>query len=280
MSGLILLASYPKSGNTWLRAMIASLQNGGGAVDINQLSIKNSSATREAFDDLMGIDSSDLTDDEILAARPALHRTMAAMMEPPLILKTHDANLIPPGGDGLLFSPESVARVIHVVRDPRDVAVSWAHHIGKDIDTAIARMADENDRLGSSRIRLNPQLPQFLSSWSRHTESWLDATGYPVLRLRYEEMVAAPLDSCSQIGRFLGLDVSAPVVAGATAAASFPALKAQEEEAGFAERLPASTAPFFRRGTAGGWRDSLTPGQAARIEGDHGPVMRRLGYLP
>jgi hypothetical protein len=61
-------------------------------------------------------------------------------------------------------------------------------------------------------------------------------------------------------------------------AVRFDRLRAAEDQDGFVERQPGMDR-FFRRGIAGGWRDSLSPEQIARIESDHGTMMRRLGYL-
>jgi aryl sulfotransferase len=65
----------------------------------------------------------------------------------------------------------------------------------------------------------------------------------------------------------------------AVAFADFAELKKQELDKGFREApRPQAGGNFFRRGVAGGWRDELSPEQVARIEAEHGPMMRRLGY--
>ncbi len=92
-------------------------------------------------------------------------------------------------------------------------------------------------------------------------------------------MVAHPEGCFSDAARFLGMDAPPYMVAAAVEAVRFEKLSAAEDANGFVER-PNTVTKFFRRGVAGGWRDTLTLEQAARIESDHGPVMRRLGYLP
>ncbi len=277
MTGLVLLASYPKSGNTWVRAALDALERGGAEVDINALAVSTTAANREWFDDFLGIDSADLTEGEMLGLRARMTQALAAQSRPRLMLKTHDAWHAPTGCPPP-FPVGSVAAAVVIVRDPRDVAVSWAHHLGRSIDVAIQRMANSEDCVGRSVSALNLQLPQFLSSWSLHVQGWLDAP-VPLHRINYEDMRADPTATLAALARFLDLPSTAEAIASAVAATSFAKLRGQEEQSGFRER-PDQMVRFFRRGQAGGWRDSLSAAQVARIEQDHGPVMHRLGYLP
>ncbi len=276
MSGIYWLASYPKSGNTWLRLFLESLAAGGAAPDINAVEVTGNAAVREAFDHVLDIESSDLTDDEIARARPRLYEIEACTATAPLLLKAHDA-WHPTPADEPLFPLAATLGAIYLVRDPRDVAVSLAHHMGQSIDQAIERMGDPRATMAMAGKRLPKQLPQHLSTWSGHVASWL---GAPIERLllRYEDMLADPVARFGEAARFLGLDAEPDQIAAAVDAVRFERLRAAEETQGFIEAQP-GVERFFRRGVAGGWRDSLTPAQAARIEAEHGPTMRKLGYL-
>jgi aryl sulfotransferase len=279
MTALTLLTSYPKSGNTWVRAVLDSVQRGGGAIDINaNLAGTSVAAARHLFDRTMGLEASDLTEEEITGAQPLLWPLIAQGGADPCMIKVHDALVPPRPGVEPLFSSSVVAAVVYVARDPRDVAVSFAHHFGTSADDAITWMADPATTLDSIRGWLPKHLPQLVSSWSRHVESWLDTPGLRLHLMRYEDMRTDPQAAFAAVIRFLGLEADASTVARAVAAARFEALRAQEEAAGFLEREPHMDC-FFRRGIVGGWRDSLTPAQAERIVCDHGAMMRRLGYL-
>jgi hypothetical protein len=164
-----------------------------------------------------------------------------------------------------------------VVRDPRDVAVSCAHHFGVDLDSVVAWMGNNDAFLDSATEWLPVQLPQFLASWSRHVESWLDAPDLRLHLVRYEDMQEAPESVFADIARFLKIPFDCQSITKAVAAARFDKLRGQEDEAGFAEREPGAVR-FFRRGIVGAWRDELSAGQAARIVRDHAEVMERLGY--
>lgn len=276
MSGFFWLASYPKSGNTWLRIFLQSLAAGGKEIDINALGLSNNVANRACFDRTLDIESSDLTDDEIARARPAQYAIESLEAKAPLFRKVHDAWGLTPTGTPL-FPPELTRGAIYIVRDPRDVAVSYAHHMGKTVERTITHMENPSARLAMSTRRIPFQLPQHISSWSGHVESWLDAPVRLHL-LKYEDMLARPVASFGKVAHFLGFDVSAATVEAAVNATRFDRLRASEDECGFVERM-SDSARFFRRGIAGGWRDTLSDEQVTRIESEHGSMMRRLGYL-
>lgn len=278
MNGFYWLASYPKSGNTWVRLALDSLARNGAppdfAVHTRFIPI---AANRPVLDDLLDVESSDLTATEAEALRPRLYEAEAQAATAPLLRKVHDAWNLTAAGEPL-FPPAVTLGTVCIVRDPRDVAVSLADHLGKTPDEAIALMADPEATLARHGRRGKTQLPQRLLTWSAHVESWLDAPGMPPpLVLRYEDMVADPAGSLLRVARHLDWTTTPEESERAAAATRFDALRAAEERHGFRERS-LKAARFFRRGVAGGWRDTLAPAQAARIERAHAAVMARLGY--
>jgi aryl sulfotransferase len=273
------LVSYPKSGNTWMRMMLASLLSDGGPIDINQLDIRIGIATFAEMDEFLGIESCELTREEIAAARPALHGAIAAEHDEPLILrKVHDRYWRTPSGDPA-FVPDMSRGAIYLVRDPRDVVISYSHHRGSEIDRVIGQMADDDIALAGATLRGKEQLPQPLGAWNAHVLSWVDQAEIPTLVIRYEDMLSAPTACLAKVCAHLGIDASESGLHAATVATSFDTLSTQENASGFRERLTSATAPFFRQGRAGGWREQLSTAQAERIGRDHREVMTRFGYL-
>jgi aryl sulfotransferase len=116
------------------------------------------------------------------------------------------------------------------------------------VDDIIRLMADPAVELAPAGHSCKRQLPQPLGTWSGHVSSWMEQREVPILVSRYEELQRDPH-------------------AGLRAAA------------GFRERRPESTAPFFRRGVAGDWRGSLSASQQGRIVNDHREMMERFRYL-
>ncbi|HEY0301195.1 MAG TPA: sulfotransferase domain-containing protein [Rhizomicrobium sp.] len=295
MSNRIWLASYPKSGNTWLRMLISCLSwPRDKAFDINAAALRGGLASARApFDDLLLIDSGLLTLDEVDCLRPRLYEELMRpgifedaedddriAGQPVSFVKVHDAYTLTPLGEPLLAGAGGAQGAILIVRDPRDVASSLAHHSASTIDAAIDFMNDAAAGFNRSDMRQRKQFRQLLPGWSGHLASWLDQRDIPVHLLRYEDMKRDTAGTLVGAMAFAGWTVTREAADRAVALAAFADLQAQERATGFTEWVDsaASGRLFFRRGEAGAWTRELTQRQVARIEAAHGPAMARLGY--
>lgn len=276
-SELVWLASYPKSGNTWLRILLANLAAGEDApADINDLSSYGAhAADRDQFEASTLLDSSLLSHEEIDALRPRVYEAIARRSGERQWMKVHDAYRLLPGGEPLLG--ESARAALYLVRDPRDVAVSFAHHDDVPVDTAIAMMETTDYGFCRSRAGLPSQLRQTLRGWSDHVASWLDQHCVPVHVIRYEDLAADAAAAFGAALTFVGYHAAASDIERSIRRSAFRELQRLERIEGFAERESRGS-PFFRAGEAGGWRSILTAEQRARIERSHGAMMDRLGY--
>jgi hypothetical protein len=271
-AGIVWLASFPKSGNTWVRLFLAALRRG---AEVDLASMEGTflmASGRFMIERHLDIGLADLSWQEAAELRPLAYRAMARAAAGPLIMKTHDLRGATPSG-AALFPPDATWGCVHLVRDPRDVCLSLAAHMDATVDAAIAEMGDARSASGPAS---KAQVREFRGSWTTHGESWLTAP-FRRLTLRYEDMVADPLANLAAIARFCCFETAPEAVAAAAAATEFSRLAAREGESGFGERL-SETSRFFRSGTAGQWRDALSPAQIARIEQDHCGLMRRFGY--
>jgi aryl sulfotransferase len=294
LSDVVWLASYPKSGNTWFRMLVANLRQD-KPVDINDLpdSVGIASA-RTWFDGIMLFPSGLLTHEEVDRLRPQVHRAMAADLVPAdpedqtetrlgakRFIKTHDAYTYTVDGEPLLGGGAAAGCAILIVRDPRDVATSLAHHIGRTVDQAIDFMGSDDSSFSGRRDRQTPQLRQRLPTWAGYNTGWIEQADIPVQVVRYEDLKADTPGVLRRALAFAGVEVSEAECEDAARFADFDALKQQEIEKGFREVARAGpNGRFFRRGVAGGWRDELTPAQIARIEGDQAVMMKHFGYHP
>jgi aryl sulfotransferase len=273
LKGIVWVASYPKSGNTWFRLFVDNLRADASApVHINDISHARV-LDRSTFDQLAGVESTDLAPEEIDRLRPRVYETIAEQADGPLFAKVHDAYRLDADRQPL-FTASDACRVVYIVRNPLDVCVSLASHAGTDVDVAIRRMEDDTFRC-EAPWRFERRFREHRSSWSGHVASWLDAP----LRthvLRYEDMKERPFETLSGAVRFLEMDFDRERIRRAIRFSSFEELRQQEERHGFAER---QVGVFFRRGEAGGWREVLSAEQVERVVKRHGDVMRRLGYL-
>lgn len=292
MTRTVWLASYPKSGNTWIRMLVANLSaTDGRPVDINNLPDRGEIASARApFDCLLLIESGLLTYDEVDCLRPRLHEELARgiaddaddmpLERPPVrLVKVHDAYTMTAQGEPLLAGRRGADGAIVIVRDPRDVAPSLAHHNAISIDQAIAFMGNAEAGFCNKPHMQVDQLRQKLSTWSGHVASWLDQSDVPVHLVRYEDLEADTVEVFADALEFAGYPASGASIRRAVELAQFATLQKLEKENGFREApRPHVGGIFFRRGKAGAWRTELSPDQVARIERDHASMMRRLGY--
>ena len=275
---IVWLASYPKSGNTWFRVFLTNLlSESDEPASINDLERTPIASARGVFDSLTGLEASDLTYSEIDSMRPEIYQQISAEAEATRFMKVHDAytlndNKVP------LFPTAASLGAIYFLRNPLDVAVSYAHHSGCSYDKAIAWMSDESHSFCGKPKRLHNQLRQKLLSWSTHPLSWLENPEIPTCLLRYEDMKQEPVATFHKAVTFAGLDYNRQAVEKALALSDFKTLQEQEKKEGFQEKSQSSE-KFFRKGKIGSWREELNDNQAATIIADHRESMRRFGYL-
>jgi hypothetical protein len=177
-----------------------------------------------------------------------------------------------------MFPPEITRGVIYFVRNPLDVAVSFAHHLNLSIDKTIEIMNNPGYAFCDRSGKLQNQLRQRLGTWSNHVKSWIDDSVLPVLVLRYEDMTERTYETFSSAVSFIGLDNKQDIIEKALQLSSFEELRKQEELKGFGEKSPGSGS-FFRKGVAGDWKNVLTSEQINMILQGHAEVMKRFGYI-
>lgn len=150
------------------------------------------------------------------------------------------------------------ARLVHIIRDPRDGAVS-----------GFARF----------RARLPKELtrPQYVASYAKDWASRIAtardvAKGRFYMEIRYEDLHADTLGRAAEIFRFIGVSDNPADVAAATEASSF------ERLSGGRRQGEVDAASHYRRGEVEGWRDELTEEEVHAAERSAGRMMASLGY--
>jgi hypothetical protein len=275
MWGIIWLASYPKSGNTWLRAFLANyMKNQESPLPINELvGYALGDGFLIHYERLTGRKAEELTPEEINALRPKVHEWFATSKGQTVFVKTH--NFVGSVDDAPLITPSATAGAVYVVRNPLDVAVSYAHHFRTTMDQAVDALCRENHIVeGGARV-----LPQYLGSWWQHVRSWTEAPGLRPHVMRYEDMLTSPQSAFGALAAFLKWPPEPARLERAIDFSAFKELSGQEQSGSFEELPAGATAAFFRQGRAGIWREALSDAQVERMVAANGAVMRRFGYL-
>jgi hypothetical protein len=275
MGGIIWLASYPKSGNTWMRSFLHNLlRNAHEPVDINELDHfcigESASGPYRKYAET----PVDQIDHESLAKlRPKVHEDFTHYFPDSVFVKTH--NFLGEWHGVPLHNMDVTVGGIYVLRNPLDVVLSMTHHFGDDVDGVIRRIANEGalTEAGSTHV------PEFHSSWSTHVKSWTGQPNPQLLVVRYEDLQAKPRKFFKQVTNFLGLKVKSERLERSIRNASFKALKRQEEQKGFKEKSEFAQS-FFREGKTEQWREALTEDQIKQIISDHRDQMERFDYIP
>ena len=267
------LASYPKSGNTWVR-MFLNAYTTGFPLEINS-----------AFQFVMG----DIYPEgmQMLCPRPlsTLNTAQQYMYHTGMLLnlllygpsrdvclKTHNAKC---RVEDIPTIPPAISRgAIYVIRDPRDVVVSVSHHFDLTIDKAIEFM--NNKKQGAQHKDTN--LVHILLTWSLNVLTWTEKNkDVPVTIIRYEDLLDDPETNFRKILENFGIKkVREERFKFALEESTFERLRGYEDKHGFREK--AHGEKFFRVGKKGQWKDILTEEQVQKIEEDHGEIMEKHGY--
>lgn len=258
---IVWLASYPKCGNTWVRFMLYAVLHGPAQTSI-----------------------------EVTRKIPDLHRPLP--FDPPdgafLPVKTH-----------LMLSDRhpklaETARAIHVIRNPRDVALSALNY--RRLSTGDTKSIDAPAYLRSFiRAGGDPAWQrQGFGTWATHAESWRTTERFPVLPVRYEDLKADPRAALVAMLGFLGVDAGDARIDDAVRAASFESMRAMEirekqkktKDAGTTRLFigdPNATRQgiyFINKGASGQSLDAVAPGLDAEFDQVFGERAARFGYGP
>ena len=269
--GAIWLASYPRSGNTWLRCLLEAYRRN-GKLDLNDIRISTGDGGATLIRAVSPIPIADLGQEMQLMLRPAMLLNLFCRLSPPLLVKTHFANIQPPGLPPLI-PKQLTQKAVYIVRDPRSVVLSLARFYQFSIDKAVETMSCKNFSIGDNVHSASC----LVSSWTNHVAGWVSQKDFPVHVVSYEDMMEDPGKELTEVLEFLDEDVDPEMVKVAVEATKMAQLKAAEKNTGFRENSGNGGKFFGDGGTR--WQDELGQKWIDQIEEDHGKVMRTLDYL-
>lgn len=274
-NGIIWLASYPRSGNTWIRLLLAQvLKDEQTPVDLNALPFANITRSRELVDDILGFESADLSEQKLEHLWPEVCHHIAATHSAPLFIKSHARYPVELSQRDELA--QASAGVVLIVRHPADVAVSLSHFFDLSLDRAIEIMADPSFCYNHPPGGILESLPEWTGSWSTHLRSWLKS-GLQLHLVKYEDLSADPEATLRGILAFAGLPASSSALKRATQQTALANLQMIESLTGFRE-APTHQRAFFRSGAVGHTPSLLTAAQVHALTLIHGETMKFANY--
>ena len=280
---IIWIASYPKSGNTWVRAIISSLINSiDSKININDLKIRQFPIVSD-FKDLI----TDFKSEEQFAKNCIHAQTKLNLDNKIKFFKTHNA--LWKLGKFSFTNEINSKGVIHIVRDPRNVITSILNHFNKTIDTydkAFKFITDDKRMFGPNKMSLaENDLPTIISSWNNHYNSWKKFKKNNLL-IKYENLLNYPEKEFLKISNFLtkttDLKIDEFRVENAIEYTKFQNLKSQEIKSGFIESARGKNNEnlnFFHLGPDNNFKKFLNKKIKDNIENIFKKEMIELGYL-
>lgn len=244
-----------------------------GVLDINNIPFVGGDLQRVFYQSVASTPVNEMTDTEVMLLRNAALLQMTEFYNwSPMVMKTHSINGLYDGSP--MIPPALTAAAIYVVRDPRDVVMSYARHLGIMHRQAEKDMAHEGTRIVDSRSGLF----HVLSSWSNHVASWAQAD-FPVALVRYEDLIDDPRRNFAAILQFLGMEIDKERFSNALKLTKLDNLRDQEVKKGFVENPKEAKGRFFGKGGSR-WQFQLDRRIAERIVEVHGKMMEECGYGP
>jgi hypothetical protein len=255
---IVWLASYPKSGNTWLRFLLHHYLHG---------EVTESAAVERAIPDL----------------HTSGPEAVKALGEGPVAVKTHF--MLTPGHPLLGES----AGFVYVVRNPRDVLLSALNYFRMTVEGGEALSDADYARRFIRGMGYERWRERGFGTWPEHVASWLGGAPHlPHVLLRYEDLKADPAAALARVVRLLGAEPDPDRLAAAVAGSTFERmrdLEGRERDEGrespvFAihEQSRATGRTFMREGASGQSLAHLGEGVEAAFETRFGELSRFLGY--
>jgi hypothetical protein len=218
---------------------------------------------------------SELTFKELMKVRIQVLERLNAQIGEYACLKIHQTNQAVKSEKVFLSKIEDP--LIYVVRNPLDVAISFAHHQNWELEKSVEFLNNDEAVIGSTN-RFNQRLsPELLGNWSHHYNSWKE-TVPQMLLIRYEDMLENAVETFTRVVDYLGIKATEEEIKVAISKSKIENIQQQEEGSRFKEGSLLNPI-FFRKGSSGEWKNALSAKQVDRIIAKHGKVMKDLGYL-
>ena len=286
------IASFPKSGNTLVRSILTSIfftKDGIFTLDkLKNISQFERTDRIKKNKNIFGDDYNKLNDTVNFYKYIKKLQTKEALKlkHDFIFMKTH-SGLFEIGGNSFT-SKENTRGIIYIIRDPRDVCISWSKHLNISLDKSIENMI--NDFATSEWVEPNTEIfdksrrpKSFFSSWEKHVLSWTsNSWNVPLKVIKFEDLIYNKKTIIEEIIVFFKNNFSfnfkdiEKKIENILVSTEFDKLKKEEEIKGFSERSKYSN--FFSVGKKEQWKNKLSEKQIKILETSLGNVMKKFNY--
>ena len=276
---IVWLASYPKSGNTWVRLFLNSLiYTNDNISNINNIHI-GQFPNRKHFEDI-----TDNVDDINEFAKNCINAQLKINLSNKIkFFKTHHANWT--NGNNRFTNINTTLGVIYIVRDPRNIITSLKNHFNlNNYNDALNFLLDDKKIITFENQKKEINLPHIISSWKNHFNSWKKIEKNYLL-IKYENLLRSPEEEFEKITNYVekifDRKYEKARILDAINKNSFDKLKELERKNGFIEAPKFSGNPisFFNLGKKNNWKDLLETRILKIIEKEFEKEMEELDYI-
>ena len=277
---IIWIASYPKSGNTWIRSFLTAYYFcEDGIFDINKLNYIQDYPNKQFF-------KNEVKEGEI---HNHWDESQKAIVNEKKIkfLKTHNSLITAFGND--FTSPKYSLGVIYIIRDPRNVITSVKNHNDfETYDKALEFMQNENTIISDYKYLNNHAKTNIINSWRINYQSWLSNNRYRRMMIKYEDLIKNPKQTLRDLIVFVnticrfnnGIDVKK--LENAIQSTTFEKLQNLEDTGKFSESVYSDKnekkIKFFYLGPKNNWKDRLNKDLIKKMNTYYKKDLERLGY--